>query len=102
MIDMMLVLWIVLFVIFFIAGMIEKSYTLGIVSGVLLLLLGLGIIVTGVQIQSGMNMSDTGSGYEITYTYSDATLPFSTYSFVWGIILILVSMYIIYANAEKL
>jgi len=57
--------------------------------------------VTGVQIESGVEITDVGDSTQYTYQYTDATLPFSTYAYIWGIILISVSLYILYANLLK-
>ena len=102
MIESLMVIWIIFFIIFFLAGIVEKSYTLGVISGVILLLFGLAIIITGVQIQSGETLTSDGDTFTIEYNYEDATLPFSTYSYVFGMIFILTSIFIIYANAENL
>lgn len=75
----------------------------GIIAGFWLLILGLAIIVTGLQIQSGITVSIVSNvTTNISYSYSDVTLPFSTYSFVWGIIIMCISIYIIFKNAEDL
>ena len=100
--DLLLVIWICLFVIFLVVGIISNSKVFGAMSGVLLLLLGLFIITTGIQISSGADIveaSDTAT--TVTWTYTDATLPYSTYSIVWGITLLLFSVYILYANLLK-
>lgn len=103
MIDILLILWFLVFVIFLAVNILEDSHAFGIVAGLWLLLLGLAIITTGIQIESGATIiAVDASETTIEYDYVDATLPYSTYSFVWGIILILISVYIIYANAEQI
>jgi len=98
----MLFIWLFVFVIFFIAGIAAESYALGTVAGIIFLIFGLAIIVTGVQVESGENVSFTDDGWSTETTYTDVTLPFSTYSIVFGVIFVLLSMFIIYSNAEKL
>jgi len=103
MIDLLVILWIIVFVIFLAVNILEDSNAFGIIAGFWLLLLGLAIITTGVQIESGATVTAVDVGETtIEYDYEDATLPYSTYSYIWGIILIVISIYIIYANAEQL
>jgi len=102
MIVILVLIWLLFFAIFFIAGMAEPSYVLGIIAGILLLLLGLGIIITGIQVESGTTSTFEDGEWTIETDYADATLPFSTYSYVFGVIFILTSMFIIYSNGEKL
>jgi len=97
MIDGILAFWLLIFVIFLIVHLIADSSTWGMIGGLWLMLLGLAIVVTGVQIQSGVDISDTS----ITNVYSDWVLPFSTYAYVWGVTIIGVSMYMFFANAMK-
>jgi len=103
MIDVLVILWFLIFIIFLIASISAESKVFGIIAGIWLLLLGVGIISDGIQIESGVNIievNDTHTTYE--YQYIDATYPFSTYSYMWGLILILTSIFIIYTNAEDL
>ena len=102
MIYFLVILWLLIFFIFLAVSITVDSGILGIISGVWLLLLGLAIIVTGIQIQSGMEINTVGQTTTYEYQYDDATLPYSTYSFVWGIILILSSMYLMYVNGENI
>ena len=102
MIYYLVILWLLVFFIFLAVSIAADSSILGIISGIWLLLLGLAIIVSGIQVQSGMEINMDGSTTTYEYQYDDATLPYSTYSFVWGIILILSSMYIVYANGENI
>lgn len=103
MIDFLVILWLLIFFVFLVASVSIDASLLGVIAGIWLLLLGLAIIVSGIQVQSGMEInvvSSTVTTYDIQYV--DATLPYGAYSFVWGIIIILTSIYIIYANAEDL
>jgi len=102
MIVLMLLVWLLFFAIFLVVGVSEGSSVLGLISGILLLLLGLAIIVTGIQNESGYTMTIDGSEYTTEYDYTDVTLPYGTYSFVWGVIFILTSVFIIYSNGEDL
>ena len=103
MILVMILIWILFFAIFFIASMGEEpSYALGAIAGIILLLFGLAIIITGVQVESGHTVSIASDEWVVVVDYSDVTLPYSTYSYVFGIIFILTSIFIIYSNAENL
>lgn len=102
MIDLVLVLWLIIFVILFVANLYLNNAFFGVIAGFWLVILGLAIIVTGIQIQSGMSIDTSSNVTQIIYNYTDLTLPFSTYSYIWGFILIGISIYIIYKNAEDL
>lgn len=99
--DTILIIWLVIFLIFLVVNIAERSTIFGGIAGMWLLVLGLAIIVSGVQTESGVSIDDSGEQTLYTYQFSDVTLPYSTYSYVWGIIMILVSVYIIYANLLK-
>jgi hypothetical protein len=96
-VDGILIFWILLFVIFLIIHLIVDSTTFGMICGFWLMILGLAIVITGVQIQTGVNITDTS----VTNIYQDMVLPFSTYSLVWGVSLIAISMYMVIANAMR-
>ena len=100
MIDAILWIWLAILVIFLLINLYGKSTTFGMVAAFWLMILGFGIIITGVQIQTGVNETTIGDTTITTYIYSDVTLPFSTYAFIWGIIFIVISMYMLLANAR--
>jgi len=100
MIDAILIFWILIFIVFLIVNIIGESTTFGMIAAFWILLLGLAIIITGIQVQSGMSVSVEGGNQVVTYSYADATIPFSTYSFIWGIFFIGISMYMLLANAR--
>lgn len=107
MIELILIIWLIVFFMLLAVNIVEKSHWFGVFAGIWLLLLGLAIIVTGVQMQTGMSIQTTGDYQNVTYSYTDLAPPFwpyggvdSTYSLVWGIIFICISIYIIYSNAE--
>lgn len=97
MVDGILVYWLLIFIILLIIHLIADSTTFGIICGFWFMILGLAILVTGIQIQTGVSISDTA----ITNVYEDMILPFSTYSIVWGVTLIGISMYMVLANAMR-
>lgn len=102
MIDLIVYIWLLVFVILFIANLYTDNPVFGLIAGMWFLILGLGIIVDGFQMQTGMTLTEAGNTTTVTNTYTDVTLPFSTYSIVWGIIILCISIYIIYRNAEDL
>jgi len=93
-----LIIWLVIFVIFLVVNITQQSTNFGVISGIWVLLLGLFIITDGIQILGGINQTESVSGVTVNYQYIDATLPYSTYAYIWGVILILVGVYILYAN----
>ena len=102
MIVIMVLIWLLFFAIFFVAGIVAPSYVLGIIAGILLLVFGLAIIITGIQVESGTSTTYVDGEQIVETEYEDMTLPFSTYAYVFGIIFILTSIFIIYSNAENL
>jgi hypothetical protein len=107
MIIEILLIWIIVFFILLAVNLAEKSHWFGVFAGIWLLILGLAIILTGVQMQSGMNIQTVGTWQNITYQYQNLTSPVypyggtqSSYSAIWGVIFILISIYITYSNAE--
>lgn len=96
MLDQILIYWILIFIIFLIINLVANSTTFGMIGGFWLMLLGLAILVSGIQIQTGMTVGDS-----ISYVSSDVIFPFSEISFIWGIFFIGVSIYMIIANAMK-
>jgi hypothetical protein len=101
MVDGILIYWLLIFIVLLIVNLAGDSTTFGIIDGFWLLILGLAVIVTGVQLQSGMNVTTVGTSQIISYTYSDVVLPFSTYSIIWGIFFIGLAMYMIIANGMR-
>lgn len=102
MILVMVLIWLLFFAIFFIAGIVAPSYVLGVIAGLILLVFGLAIIITGIQVESGTSSSFIAGEWVVETGYVDATLPFSTYAYVLGIIFLLTSIFIIYSNAENI
>jgi hypothetical protein len=92
--------WLFIFALLMIINIVETSYTFGIVGGMWLIVLGGLLVLDGLQYQSGTTIVTSGATQTITSVYSDALLPYSTYSIVWGISFIALSVYIMYANAE--
>lgn len=109
MLEYILIIWLVVFFILLAVNLAEKSHWFGVFAGIWLLLLGLAIILTGIQTQSGMSIQTTGDWQNITYQYQNLTSPLypfggaqSTYSAIWGLIFIGISIYLMYSNAEDL
>lgn len=102
MIVPMILIWILIFVIFFVGGISADSSILGIIAGVILLIFGLAILITGVQMESGSTLVVESGTYTMEIDYTDVTLPFGLYSVILGIIFILTAGFIIYSNAEDL
>lgn len=100
MIELLAVVWIVVFVIFLVSGIAANSPYLGLFAGIVLLIFGLAVVVDGLQYQSGVVMEVSGGSTFLNYSYAEALLPFSTYSVALGLVLVLAAGYIIYANAE--
>jgi len=99
--DGILYIWIIFLVIFLAINLYGKSNIFGIIVGFWLALMGLGILVDGIQVQTGLTVTHVNNTNITVYDYSDLVLPFSTYSYVWGVIFLAISLYVIYANAME-
>lgn len=102
MIEIAFFIWLFIFIILFVANMYLDNSIFGAIAGFWILILGLAVIITGIQIQSGMTLNESGVTTTITYQYTDLALPFSSYGFIFGVFLICIGIYITYKNAENL
>lgn len=102
MIELIVFLWIMLFLIFFIAGIVTNNPVFGIVAGVILLTFALGIIIDGLQFSSGMTINVVNGTQVVTTQYSEIASPFSTWGILFGLTLLAVSIYLFYANATEM
>lgn len=102
MIEIVLFVWILLFLIFFVAGIVTDNPIFGLVAGFILVTLALGIIVDGLQFQDGMSINASGNYTNITQTYTTIAPPFSTWGILFGLTLLVISIYLFYANAMEL
>lgn len=98
MIDLLLAFWLVIFILFLLINISTKSTIFGYLAGFWMLLLGCFVAVTGIQIESGINIEIVGGVTVATYQYADAVLPYSVYSVVWGVFFIGLALYVIYSN----
>ena len=96
-----LILWFLIFIIFLIIHLQQNSADWGIITSFWLLLIGLAVLVTGLEIESGMTIETSGSTQTLVYQYADVAAPFSTYSYMWGVFFIALFIYMLYVNAEK-
>jgi len=94
--DLLIIIWLVIFFVFLLGSIAANSRWLGGISGIWLLLFALFIVVTGVQVSSGMNISYGTTTDTISYSYTDALLPETTYAYVWGILLLLIGLYLFF------
>jgi len=99
-IDMVLI-WVLIFVFLIAVNIKEKSRIFGVVAGLWLLILSCFIILDGVQFQSGYVETVAGNVTTIVNTYSESTLPYDTYSNIWGIFFLGLSIFILFANLQK-
>ena len=101
--DTTLVIMLIIFLIMFVSNLYLNNEIFGMIAGMWLIVIAGAILVSGIQLQSGLTMSTSGSNTSIVYNYSDLVLPFpSPASVIFGIFLICVSIYIIYKNALEL
>jgi len=78
--EILLFIWILFWIIFLILSFIEKrGVVFGFMSGIWILFLGVYIYVDGVQLQTGMNVTNTPTQHIVEYVYSEIIPPFNTY-----------------------
>ena len=95
----MIVLWLVIWAILLFVNIRGKSKIFGGFAGAWLFLLGIFIIASGVQIETGKITTTIGPGQTVEYIqYSNVVLPFNTYSYVWGVFMFVLAIYIMVAN----
>ena len=98
--EMLLILWLVIWVILLIMSTIDKrGVVFGFIAGVWILFMGAYIILDGVSIQSGMTVMGEVGNQTIIYQYNEVVPPFSSYSTMWGIPFILLGFYICWLSA---
>jgi len=100
--EIVLIIMLFIFLIMFIANLYLDNPIFGIICGFWLIIIGGAILVDGVQLQSGVNITEAGSTTSVVYEYSDLVLPFSSTSIVFGIFLIGLSIYIVFKNAIEI
>ena len=98
--EMLLILWLVLWVILLIMSTIDKrGVVFGFIAGIWILFMGIYVILDGIQIQSGMTVTGEVGNQVIVYSYSEILPPFSNYSTMWGLPFILLGFYICWLSA---
>lgn len=98
--DWIILLWLLIWIVLMALNIWTKNPTFGGIAGVLFLLLGVFIVVSGIQISDGSTTTVVDPTTSVEQPqYTDAVLPHNTYAYVWGLPFILLSFYILYANA---
>jgi len=98
--EILLMMWLVIWVILLVMSTIDKrGVVFGFISGVWILFMGIYIILDGIQIQSGMSLLGEVGSQTITYQYAEIVPPFSSYSTMWGLPFILIGFYICWLSA---
>jgi hypothetical protein len=100
MLDVIIWIWLAVFLILVAMHLHAGSTELGMIAGTWFLFLGLFIAVSGLQTQSGYTMTVVGSNTTISYDYVDIVLPYNTYSYLWGLSIILIGLYMLVANMD--
>jgi|SRR4030043_421597 hypothetical protein len=100
MLDIIIWIWLAVFLILVAMHLHAASTELGMIAGTWFLMLGLFIAVTGLQTQSGYTMTVVGSNTTIAYEYANVVIPYTTYSFLWGIFVIMIGLFMLIVNAD--
>lgn len=92
--------WFLVFVGFFLFHILTKSKIFGVISGIVLLLFGTFLVSEGLQIKVGdLTITNISSSTKITNEVLDYIYINYQYSWVFGLIFIATSFYIIFKNA---
>lgn len=101
MLDMIIWIWLAVFLILVAMHLHANSRDIGMIAGVWMLFLGLFIAVTGLQMQIGYDTVVIGDNTSITYRYDDVLIPYTTYSYLWGLAFILIGLFMFIVNATS-
>jgi hypothetical protein len=95
----LIVIWIIVWAICMAINIRAKSTTFGIFAGLWLFMLGLSIIITGVQVEAGTITTTISPGQSFEeIQYASAVYPYSAYSVIWGVPFLALAIYIAGAN----
>lgn len=101
--EIVLIIMLFIFLILFIANLYLDNPIFGIICGFWLIVIAGAILVDGVQLQTGVNITTIGDTSTVVYEYSDLVLPFpSGASVIFGVFFIGISIYIIFKNAIEI
>jgi len=72
-------------------------------SGLWSIFLGIYVNISGIQYCSGKAVVYSDEfNYTVTKVFSNFVMPYSSYSFLWGIIFILVGVFLIYYSVSRM
>jgi len=90
-------LWFVVWIVFLIMSTTgSKGWLFAAFAGIWSIFMSIHILIDGLQMRSGMDIAGSGGNYTVTYSYTNLVLPFSTYSFIWGMFFLLLGMYLVF------
>jgi hypothetical protein len=97
--ELMIIIWLAVWALLMGIHLKTKSTTFGLFAGFWILLFGLLIIVSGIQLMDGTIETLTNPGTTVIQPqYTDAVTEYSSYAMLWGLPFLLLSIYIVYAN----
>lgn len=92
-----LLVWIVIWIILLAMSTVEtRGFVYGFIAGIWILFIGAYILLDGLQIESGSTIVASGSNFIVTKTYSEIVAPISSYSILWCVPFVLISIYQMY------
>lgn len=90
-------LWFVVWIVFLIMSTTgSKGWLFAAFAGIWSIFMSIHILIDGLQMRSGMNIVGSSGNYTVTYSYTTLVLPYSTYSFIWGMFFLLLGMYLVF------
>jgi len=92
-----LLVWIVIWVILLAVSSLEtRGFVYGFLAGLWILLIGVYILLDGLQVESGSTIVLSGGNYTIVKTFVEVVSPVSSYSVLWCFPFIALSIYQMY------
>ena len=102
MIELVFIIMLFVFLIMFIANLYLNNPIFGMLCGFWLIIIAGAILIDGIQLQSGVNITEAGGTTNVVYEYSDLVLPFSSTSIIFGMFFVGISIYIVFKNALEI
>ena len=85
MIELVFIIMLFVFLIMFIANLYLDNPIFGMLCGFWLIVMASAVLIDGIQLQSGVNITASETSTSVVYEYSDLVLPFSSTSVIFGI-----------------
>lgn len=96
------VIWILLWFIFLIMGIVEeRGPVFQFMAGLWILFIGIYLYLSGLQYQSGYTTTTVGTSTAIVNVYSEVIPPVQTYRILWAIPFMALSLYLMFLSINR-